>query len=216
MTNKVIAIMDKKFPIAVHFIALPNLVSYLSLVFAMASLYFASQGNLHYMAASWVLSGVADCFDGKFANMFERSRMQRQFGKELDTLIDLFSFGVAPVVGLIVFHQQSYISNAIMLYVSGTWYIFSAIHRLGYFNVTVDENNKVFYGLPTTESALLLSLTLIFPGALRWSVVTLMVLGVFMLAPVRIKDLDAALFIILILIYLVVFLGHLILGIGLL
>nr|VFK20693.1 MAG: Phosphatidylserine synthase [Candidatus Kentron sp. LFY] len=204
--------MNKQFPTAVRFIALSNLVSYLSLMFAMASLYFASQANLHYMAASWVASGVADCFDGKFANMFERSQMQRQFGKELDTLIDLFSFGITPVVGLLVLNQQLHIPNGIMLYVAGTWYIFSAIHRLGYFNITVDENNKVFYGLPTTESALLLSLILLLPNALNWSAITLVVLGIFMLAPVRIKQPNATRLIIQILIYIGVFLCHLILG----
>nr|VFK57325.1 MAG: CDP-diacylglycerol---serine O-phosphatidyltransferase [Candidatus Kentron sp. TUN]VFK62608.1 MAG: CDP-diacylglycerol---serine O-phosphatidyltransferase [Candidatus Kentron sp. TUN]VFK65611.1 MAG: CDP-diacylglycerol---serine O-phosphatidyltransferase [Candidatus Kentron sp. TUN] len=211
--------MNKQLPIAVRFIALSNLVSYLSLVFAMASIYFASQANLHYMAAFWVASGVADCFDGKFANMFNRSRMQRQFGKELDTLVDLFSFGAAPVVGLIIiFNQQSDLPNAIMLYVAGTWYIFATIHRLGYFNITVDENNKISYGLPTTESALLLSLTLIFPNASDWSAITLIVLGILMLAPVRINqhNVSPTLFIILILIYLGVFLGHSILGTSLL
>nr|VFJ66356.1 MAG: Phosphatidylserine synthase [Candidatus Kentron sp. FM]VFJ67958.1 MAG: Phosphatidylserine synthase [Candidatus Kentron sp. FM]VFK10311.1 MAG: Phosphatidylserine synthase [Candidatus Kentron sp. FM] len=207
--------MNKEFPIAVRFIALSNLVSYLSLVFAMTSIHFAFQGNLHYMAASWVASGVADCFDGKFANRFQRSKIQRQFGKELDTLIDLFSFGIAPVVGLIVLNQQSNITNAMMLYVAGTWYIFAAIHRLGHFDITVDENNKVFYGLPTTESALLLSLLLIFPNASNWGTITLTVLGIFMLAPVRIKQPNTASFTILISIYLGVFIGHLILGTGL-
>lgn len=200
--------MSERDPHVFHFIAWSNLVSYLSLVFALASVYFASAADLHYMAACWLLSGVADCFDGMFARSFNRTLQQKQFGKEIDTLIDLLAFGLAPVLGLLLLAHPAG-QQAWMLYTTGGWYIFAAIHRLAYFNVTVKEEEKVFYGLPTTEAAALLALLLLWPAGLNWLAPGFMSLGIAMLFPVRIREPKTPVFIVLILGYLALLTAHL-------
>ena len=48
----------------------------------------------------WALSALFDNFDGTFASQFRRDELQKEFGKELDTLIDCIAFGIVPIACL--------------------------------------------------------------------------------------------------------------------
>ena len=45
-----------------------------------------------------MFAGVIDIFDGKVARKFKRSEKEKQFGIEIDSIIDTINFGVVPVI----------------------------------------------------------------------------------------------------------------------
>jgi CDP-diacylglycerol---serine O-phosphatidyltransferase len=95
------------------------------------------------------LGMLFDVLDGHVARM---TRQTSQFGKELDSLCDVITFGVAPVFVMLTF------SGALhprLLWGIGVLYTLSAILRLARFNVQKDEHSATdfFSGLPTPMAA---------------------------------------------------------------
>lgn len=114
--------------------------------------------------ASWVLvfvvvASLFDFLDGLVARVF---KVQSEFGKQLDSLADLISFGALPAFTLLIlihssqsnavsdFSQLSYLSYFGLLIVP-----FSAL-RLAKFNLASDQSEE-FKGLPTPANALMIA-----------------------------------------------------------
>lgn len=111
-----------------------------------------------------VVAALMDRLDGILAR---RLQVVTQFGKELDSLADLVSFGVAPA--LLAYAVSLYIWTipglaCISLYVLGGAY------RLARFNVA--ESQGFFIGLPITVAGAMLAVAL----ALTTNPVTIFVL----------------------------------------
>ena len=92
---------------------------------------------------------VFDVLDGHIARM---TKQTSQFGKELDSLCDVITFGVAPV--FIMFTYNEFFQRR-LLWGIGALYAVAAILRLARFNVHKDEHapTKDFQGLPTPMAA---------------------------------------------------------------
>lgn len=88
-----------------------------------------------------------DFLDGFFAR---RLNVISEFGKQLDSLADLISFGALP--STVLFFHMAELSDTDLKYFSFLILIFSVI-RLAKFNLA-DENNNFFEGLPTPANAL--------------------------------------------------------------
>lgn len=97
-----------------------------------------------------IIAGVCDMFDGTVARMCKRTQIEKDFGVQLDSLADTVSFVVFPACMLT--HMGNY-SIASMIIACA--YVFAGIMRLGWFNVTVEENKGFFQGLPVTLSAVI-------------------------------------------------------------
>jgi CDP-diacylglycerol---serine O-phosphatidyltransferase len=109
-----------------------------------------SQTDLAFYAALMIFLGMAfDVVDGQVARM---TRQTSQFGKELDSLCDVITFGVAPVFIMLTYHG---IFPRRLLWGIGVLYAVSAILRLARFNVHKDEHaaTNYFQGLPTPMAA---------------------------------------------------------------
>ena len=100
-----------------------------------------------------ILSGVCDMFDGVVARRFKRTEQEKQFGIQLDSLADTVSFVVFPAVILLAVTQSHPLCMIIACF-----YVFAGIMRLGWFNVTTEENKVFYQGLPVTFSALIFPL----------------------------------------------------------
>lgn len=146
----------------------PNLLTSLNLCSGiLAVLCIFSPGYLMY--APWFVfaAAVFDFFDGFAARLF---KVQSEFGKQLDSLADVVSFGVVPglfILSLLTFahtgtHQIPQLGTDMPL-----WYvaiallipIFSAL-RLAKFNLDLNQSNS-FIGLPTPATAFLVSSVLL-------------------------------------------------------
>lgn len=131
---------------------LANFLTSLSLVFGFVSIIFSLES--HFTFASWaiILSVIFDGLDGQIAR---RNLVPSEFGKELDSLVDVVSFGIAPsVLGYIFMYRAFYFWATLALFI----YLFCSVMRLAKFNITPKEKlANYFYGLPTTVSGGLLA-----------------------------------------------------------
>lgn len=132
---------------------IPNTITSLNLASGCFSIIYAFQNDFRNAALFILLAAIFDFFDGFAARGFHAFS---KIGKDLDSLADDISFGLAP--GIILYNfilQMCDISN-----ISPNWAytaifipIFSAL-RLAKFNV--DERQHLsFIGLPTPANALL-------------------------------------------------------------
>lgn len=130
---------------------IPNTITCCNLVSGCIATYNAFLGNAK-MALLWIVVGaVFDFFDGMSARLLHVSS---PIGKELDSLADDVTFGVAP--STIIFSELQLILNddwtrylAFLAYVMAA---FSAL-RLAKFNL--DERQALgFIGMPTPANAL--------------------------------------------------------------
>ena len=135
------------------------LLTYLGVIFAMLSAYFAftkmAFSEISYLRFSLVflmLSGICDMFDGKVARMCKRTKEEKEFGIQIDSLADTVNYVVLPVVIMLSLGMYSIID--IIIYAI---FILCGISRLGFFNInaTSDSPVKYYSGLPVTTTAII-------------------------------------------------------------
>lgn len=131
---------------------------------------FASIGREFEVAAYCILGAIIfDILDGTVARL---TRSTSEFGKELDSLCDAVSFGVAPAV--LVF--MAYLPEGMNLPVSakaesivgktGSYmsivYVICAVLRLARFNTYQAEKREYFVGLPSPAAGGMLAASVLF------------------------------------------------------
>ena len=130
---------------------IPNLITLGNLLCGVLASGHAIGGNLTYAAIFICLGIVLDFFDGLVARLLE---VTSPLGKELDSLADVVTSGVAP--GFILYDILSE-----GLIGSWTWLAFAAIpmplfaaYRLAKFNLDTRQSHS-FLGLPVPANALI-------------------------------------------------------------
>ncbi len=142
---------------------IPNFITLANLTCGLLSIISAFQGDFKSATLFIFLGVFFDFFDGLTARLL---KLNSEFGKQLDSMADIVTFGVAP--GFIFFHFMFYLDNDIILRYSSQenvlFYpaslallipIFSA-YRLANFNIDTTQINS-FKGLPTPALALVIS-----------------------------------------------------------
>ncbi|MFA6889237.1 MAG: CDP-diacylglycerol--serine O-phosphatidyltransferase [Candidatus Woesearchaeota archaeon] len=119
-----------------------------NLLSGVLSIFFAVKGNLSVAAILLCISVFCDGIDGKIARMNKQTEIQKLFGKELDSLADVVSFGVAPAVFGFVWGLQQWWQILILLF-----FVVAGMLRLARFNVT--ENKGSYEGIPITVNGIL-------------------------------------------------------------
>ena len=131
---------------------LSNLMTYLGLMLSLTSIGLVLQDQLDLAMIAFILSGICDLFDGRFANSFQRTEAEKAFGLELDSLCDVINFAALPAILIIRTIHFQWLSWPLTLI-----FCFSAITRLAYFNRNAkseDGRDPYFTGVPVTYSAL--------------------------------------------------------------
>ncbi len=131
-----------------------NTVSLMGLFFSLWSIRSLFEGNTDFAIILFVLSGLCDLFDGKFARLFKRDAFQQQMGEYIDSFVDMVSFVALPVIFL--FH---FVSGMTLPLVLAVFYAICGIHRLGYFHIIKEDD---FIGVPLTYITLALTVTYTF------------------------------------------------------
>jgi len=137
---------------------LANFLTILSLVSGFVSIIFSLESHFTFACWAIILSVLFDGLDGQIAR---RNPAPSEFGKELDSLVDVVSFGIAPsILGYIFVYREFYLWATIALF----FYLFCSVMRLAKYNITPKEKMvNYFYGLPTTVSGgILASFVLIY------------------------------------------------------
>ncbi len=168
---------------------LANFLTGLALACGFISIIFSLES--HFTLACWaiILSVIFDGLDGQVARM---NPVSSDFGKELDSLADVVSFGVAPaILGYVFVYRNFHLWATIALFI----YLVCSVSRLARYNVTTKEELvNYFYGLPITASgAVVASFILIYRKYIKQpssAVFLLLILTLAFLMVSRIKYLN--------------------------
>jgi len=135
---------------------IPNLFTSLNLFSGCIACIMAFNGNYLWVVIWVIIAAVFDFFDGFMARLL---KAYSAIGKELDSLADMVSFGLAPSIMVFKFlsDQSDMLSpiaiiNPYIPYLAFLLAVFSAL-RLAKFNID-ERQTTSFIGLPTPANAL--------------------------------------------------------------
>ena len=74
-------------------VILPNIFTLVGVCIGLSSIKFAFDGNFQFSVVAIIVAGIIDGLDGRIARLIKGTS---KVGKELDSLTDVISFGVAP------------------------------------------------------------------------------------------------------------------------
>jgi CDP-diacylglycerol--serine O-phosphatidyltransferase len=141
---------------------IPNTITSLNLFSGCLAIIMVFQGQLHLASIFIGIAAILDFFDGFAARLLNA---YSEIGKQLDSLADVISFGVAPsfilyrfmndAVQVDGFYSGMSILNMLLMSLPFLVAIFSAI-RLAIFNIDTKQTNS-FIGLPTPANAILIA-----------------------------------------------------------
>lgn len=127
---------------------IPNFITCLNLFSGSMAVYYAFQGNYPAVLLLVIIAAVFDFFDGFAARLL---KAYSPMGKEMDSLADVISFGLAPGVVAFSLLSQSTLPHWIA-FAGFIIPVFSAL-RLAKFNID-ERQTTSFIGLPTPANAL--------------------------------------------------------------
>ncbi len=138
---------------------IPNFITLLNLLGGCIAIIFIFDGNLSVASYLIFLAGLFDFFDGMAARLL---KVKSEIGKELDSLADVISFGLAPgFIMMKLIQSASGIStdnselSRFLPYLALLIPMFSAL-RLAKFNIDSSQTDR-FIGLPTPANAILIA-----------------------------------------------------------
>ena len=141
-------------------VILPNIFTLVGVCIGLSSIKFAFDGNFQISVIAIIVAGIIDGLDGRIARLIKGTS---KVGKELDSLTDVISFGVAPAF-IMYFWKLNELGRV-------GWficliYIVAVALRLARFNVnSLDEpswKNNFFEGVPSPAGGILVLLPLFF------------------------------------------------------
>ncbi len=135
------------------------ILTYLSLISSVFGITKAFHGDYMVAILCLAFSGICDAFDGRVARTKKnRTKDERNFGIQLDSLCDVICFGAFPALICYLLGVRGILGLTIVFF-----YCICAVIRLAYFNVlegnrqeTEDGCNKVYHGLPVTSISFIL------------------------------------------------------------
>jgi CDP-diacylglycerol--serine O-phosphatidyltransferase len=169
------------------------ILTYLGFASGIFGIIMAMSGHIFTAIISLMFSGLCDMFDGKVARTKKkRTKEEKSFGIQLDSLSDLVCFGVLPaVIGYQIGICKCFLLPIII------FYPLAGLIRLAYFNMleTLRDGDgpvKEYVGLPITSAALIFPFICIFKKFLgKYFVllygICLFVVGVLFISKIKIK-----------------------------
>ncbi len=149
---------------------LANLCSLAGLLSAVLAIYFAIVGNFPAAMIGLVWAVFFDWSDGNIARRMKgRTDEQKMFGGQMDSLIDIVSFGICPAVVLLSHGDFSpwFLPGAFIIAAAG-------VLRLSYFNVYGLVDKATFNGLAIDNNGIFLVLFFAFSNVISESVFTVL------------------------------------------
>ncbi len=139
-------------------VVVPSFFTLANLFFGFWSVIAAFSGNFKWAGYFIVFGGILDMFDGRIARL---SNTGTKFGAELDSLVDIVSFGVAPAL-LMYFLEFSGAGRFgwVVCYL----YVVAAALRLARYNVLSHSkpHSNWFVGLPSPAAGMTLATYYVF------------------------------------------------------
>ncbi|MED4225856.1 CDP-diacylglycerol--serine O-phosphatidyltransferase [Neobacillus cucumis] len=128
-----------------------NVITLTNLALGGFAIVLGLNGNLRLSLLLIFIAALTDRFDGMIARKFQ---IESELGKQLDSMSDIISFGVAPALLLYQGILNEFGGPGSFFTV---FYISCGAFRLARFNIS--ENNGYFTGLPITAAGCLATLS---------------------------------------------------------
>jgi CDP-diacylglycerol--serine O-phosphatidyltransferase len=173
---------------------IPNVITLFNLACGCLAILLASKGWLKEAAVMVLFASVFDFMDGFAARLLHA---KSNTGKELDSLVDMVSFGVSPAVIVYYLYLDTGICNCLIYDISIVPALLSVLFpcfvalRLAKFNLD-ERQTEIFYGLPSPAAAFVLISFVFFPqNSYSFLIYTVVILSlcVFMLANIPLLSL---------------------------
>ena len=141
-------------------IILPNAITLIGICIGLTSIKFAIDGKFAIAIIAILFAGLMDALDGRIARLIKGTS---KMGKELDSLGDVVSFGVAPA--LIMYYWNLQYLDKFGWFVCLTYVVCVAL-RLARFNVNSEEEpswkDNFFEGMPSPAGGIIVLMPLVF------------------------------------------------------
>ena len=138
---------------------LPNAITLIGVCIGLSSIKFAIDGKFAIAIIAILFAGLMDALDGRIARLIKGTS---KMGKELDSLGDVISFGVAPAL-IMYFWNLQYLDK-LGWFVCLTYVVCVAL-RLARFNVNSEEEpswkDNFFEGMPSPAGGIVVLMPLI-------------------------------------------------------
>ena len=154
--NKNIKLVSKKNSRVI----LPNILTLIGVCIGLSSIKFAFDGKFELSVIAVIIAGIIDGLDGRIARLISGTS---KVGKELDSLTDVISFGVAPAF-IMYFWTLSEIGR--LGWLIALIYVICVALRLARFNVSSGGEpswkDNFFEGIPSPAGGVLVLMPLIY------------------------------------------------------
>tara|TARA_Y100001970_G_scaffold27410_1_gene33430 strand:- start:3224 stop:4018 length:795 start_codon:yes stop_codon:yes gene_type:complete len=141
-------------------VLLPNIFTLVGVCIGLTSIKFAFDGKFELAVIAIIVAGIIDGLDGRIARLIGGAS---KVGKELDSLTDVISFGVAPafIMYFFIMKDLGRIGWLISLI-----YVVCVALRLARFNITSNADpswkDNFFEGVPSPAGGILVLMPLIY------------------------------------------------------
>ncbi|MDC1279994.1 CDP-diacylglycerol--serine O-phosphatidyltransferase [Pelagibacteraceae bacterium] len=139
---------------------LPNAITLIGVCIGLTSIKFALDGKFSHAVVAILFAGLMDALDGRIARLIKGTS---KMGKELDSLGDVISFGVAPAF-IMYFWNLQYLDK--LGWFVCLMYVVCVALRLARFNVNSEEEpswkDNFFEGIPAPAGGIIVLMPLVF------------------------------------------------------
>ena len=168
------------------------ILTYMGLAISIFGIFMCFNNNensVNLAISCLIIAGICDLFDGQLARKCKRTEQEKNFGIELDSLVDTIDFIALPIAIFLKLQMNEWYHFLIIAI-----FAICGIARLAHFNITIEDNSKpvkYYTGLPVTYTALIFPtfylLKYIMPLNIFSIIYTLLILFVAILNIVNIK-----------------------------
>lgn len=131
------------------------ILTYVGLIISIFGIFicFNNENGINLAISCLMIAGICDLFDGAIARKCKRTEEEKNFGIELDSLVDAIDFIALPIAIFLRLQMNTWY-HFIMISI----FAICGIARLAYFNITTGDNSKTityYTGLPVTYTAVI-------------------------------------------------------------
>ena len=138
---------------------LPNAITLIGVCIGLTSIKFALDGKFALAVVAILFAGLMDALDGRIARLIKGTS---KMGKELDSLADVISFGVAPAF-IMYFWNLQYLEK--LGWFVCLIYVVCVALRLARFNVNSEEESSwkdnFFEGMPSPAGGIIVLMPIV-------------------------------------------------------
>jgi CDP-diacylglycerol---serine O-phosphatidyltransferase len=161
---------------------IPNMFTLGNLYCGFLSIGFAASGQFKNAAVLIIIGMMLDSMDGRLARMLNADS---ELGKELDSLADIVTFGVAP--SFLVYYTSFYPYGLLGFIVAGLFPLFGG-YRLARFNTSPKKASlHYFVGVPITAAGGIMAILTLFGSMIPNIVITVIFTAMCFLMVSRIR-----------------------------